>query len=189
MNTKSNLGQYVLGILVFVSLLIGVVNLSKPSQVVERVTDQNGVVHVGSGASQQEFNRKFFLGGLTQGGSITATSSTASTYTTVAGDFAGQPTVISWTPNVNTTISLSSTSTMAYVPNVGDTAVIYFRNASTTAASSVTFAAVGANQDLQMAEATGGDLVLNGLDWEKVTLIRTSTYNVTYILDEMTEAD
>jgi hypothetical protein len=45
-----------------------------------------------------------------------------------------------------------------------------------------------------MAEATGGDLVLSGLDWAKITLIRNSTTlnatsKVTAIFDEMTEAD
>lgn len=142
----------------------------------------------GSGSGQNVSSRQFFLGGSTEGGGA-ATTTTAATYTTVARDFANTPTVISWLPNVNITVSLSSTSTLAYVPNVGDVANVYLRNASSTAASSITFAAVDAGLDLQFAEATGGDLVLNGLDWEKLTIIHTSTNLVTVIADEMTEAD
>lgn len=142
----------------------------------------------GSGSGQNVGFRQFFTQGLTVGGN-SATTSTAATYTTAAKDFRNEPTVISWLPNVNTTVSLSSTSTLSYVPNVGDAATVYLRNASTTAGATITLAAIDANLDLQMAEATGGDLVLNGLDWAKVTFIHTSTYLVTVIFDEMTEAD
>lgn len=145
-------------------------------------------VLAGSGSSQNVSYRQFFAEGTTWGG-IVATTSTATTYTTVQRDFPNTPTVVQWTPNVNTTISLSATSTLAYVPNVGDVAWMFFRNASSTAASSITFAAADAGVDLQFAEATGGDLVLNGLDWEKFTFIHTSTNLVTIIADEMTEAD
>lgn len=131
--------------------------------------------------------RMFFKAGLTEGGYL-ATSSTAATYTTRTSDFAGRPSVIAWTPNVNTTVTFASTSLYEYVPSVGDVANVYLLNASTTAASSITFDA-DSGVDLQFAEATGGDLVLNGLDWEKLTLIRKSTSVVTVIADEMTEAD
>ena len=148
----------------------------------------NVITDVVGGSGQNQSFRGFFMQGATFGGN-TATTSTAATYTSVAKDFRNEPTVISWLPNVNTTVTLSSTSTLAYVPNVGDVATVYLRNASTTAGATITLAAADANLDLQMAEATGGDLVLSGLDWAKLTLIHTSTYLVTVIFDEMTEAD
>src|SRR3990167_9129317 len=144
---------------------------------------------LGSCSGQNVDSRQFLLGGLTQGGFVAATTSTAATYTLVAKDFAGAPTVISWLPNVNTTVSIGATSTREFIPEVGNVAYFYLRNASTTAAATITLAAVDAGLDLQMAEATGGDLVLSGLDWAKVTLIRTGTHLVTVIFDEMTEAD
>lgn len=172
-------------VLIGLSLFIGIAALLKPSTQTVVTNDPN----VGGQSGQNQSGRQFFDGGATLGGTKLATTTTAATYTTVAKDFVGLPTIWAVTPNLNTTLSLSSTSTLAYVPNIGDTAQIYLLNASTTAAATITFAAVDANQDLQFAEATGGDLVLNGLDWEKVTLIRTSKYKVTMILDEMTEAD
>lgn len=152
-----------------------------------RVTNISNPVLGGSG--QDVSARQFFQGGATFGGVVAATTTTAATYTTSPRDFGGAPTVISWLPNVNTTVSLSASSTREYIPNVGNVATIYLRNASTTAAASITLAAVDAGVDLQFAEATGGDLVLNGLDWAKITLIHTSTNLVTVIFDEMTEAD
>ena len=133
-------------------------------------------------------NHMYLNVGSTNGGYM-ATTSAVATYTTLPKDFQGTPTVVSWTPNLNTTVSVSATSTFDYVPKVGDATTVYFRNASSTAGSSVTFAAKDSGVDLQFAEATGGDLVLNGLDWAKITIIRTSTYLVTVIFDEMTEAD
>jgi len=130
----------------------------------------------------------FLGGGFTAGGRM-ATTSTAATYTTIQKDFAGLPTYLDWTPNVNTTITLNATSTHGYVPNVGDVATVYLRNASSTAASTITLAAENASVDLQMSEATGGDLILNGLDWAKLTFIREAVYTTTVIFDEFTEAD
>lgn len=143
---------------------------------------------LGAVSSPENYTRFFFNSGLSSGGNLATTSAaTLATYTTAARDFNGTPSVIQWNNGVNMTISISSTSTFAYVPKVGDVANIYFRNASTTAGSAITFAAVDANVDMQFAQ--GGNLVLNGLDWAKVTLIRTSTNLVTFIFDEMTEAD
>lgn len=140
------------------------------------------------GASTDSSFHQFFRQGLTAGGRV-ATTSTAATYTTSARDLAQTPTVYSWLPNKNITVSVSGTSTQPLIPNVGDVATVYFRNASTTAAATITFAAKDAGVDMQFAEATGGDLVLAGLDWAKVTFIKTSTHLVTVIFDEMTEAD
>src|SRR3990167_3001818 len=157
-------------VLVAIALIFGVMAFKAPA-----------VITIPSeelGAAGQTFYFRAFLGnGATMGGSV-ATTSTAATYTTMARDFYNTPTVISWLPNVSTTVSLSSTSTLAYVPNVGDTATIYIRNASTTAVASITFAAVDANVDLQKNEDVS-DLALIGLDWAKITLIHTSQFLVT----------
>lgn len=135
-----------------------------------------------------KFARNFFQRGLTEGGNMSTSTGTITTYTTSRTDFTGTPAVISWLPNANQTVTVTPTSTLDYIPHVGDVANVYLRNASTTAAATLTLAA-GTGVDLQFAEATGGDLVLNGLDWAKLTLIRTSEYVVTVIFDEMTEAD
>jgi hypothetical protein len=157
-----------------------IVNVSAPTQ--EPSSNILGAV-----SGPFVFYRTFFNSGLTVGGRV-ATTSTATTYTTNARDFNDTPTVVQWTPNINTTVSISATSTFGYIPKVGDVANIYLRNASSTPTSSITLAAVDSGVDLQTNES-GGDLVLNGLDWVKLTLIRTATNTVTVIFDEFIEAD
>lgn len=211
-----NTSKLLVGLLAVTTLVFGVLFVKKPAVVSVGGSDKAPVVNVpapvvnvqvpeqptpvvnvnvpkqspvfGASAGPETGIRNFFRSGLASGGKV-ATSSTAATYTTAASDFAGTPTMILWTPNLDTTISLSATSTHAYVPEVGDTATIYLLNASTTATSAMTFAAKDANTDLQFTEATGGDLVLNGLDWVKLTLIRQTGYKVSILFSEFTEAD
>jgi len=143
----------------------------------------------GAAASATDFQKHvFFNSGITTGGKV-ATSSTATTYTTAYRDFSLTPSVILWTPNVNTTVSLSATSTFGYVPRIGDVSKVYLLNASSTAGSSITFAAADSGVDLQFTEATGGDLVLNGLDWAELTIIRQAANKVSILFNEFTEAD
>lgn len=170
------------------SLVVSIVVVAIALTVFGGNTTVEKIVDLGSGSGQNTDSRQFFQQGASFGG-VVSTTTTATTYTTLARDFNNTPSVISWLPNINTTVSISSTSTLPYVPNVGDTATVYLRNASTTAAASITVAAKDAGLDMQFAEATGGDLVLNGLDWAKLTIIHTSTNLVTVIFDEMTEAD
>lgn len=143
---------------------------------------------LGAVVGPENYDRFFFNKGISQGGAV-STTSTVSAYTTAGSDFRGTPTMILWSPSVNTTVTLNATSTFEYVPKVGDIATVYLLNASTTAASAITFAAQNASVDLQFTEATGGDLVLNGLDWAKFTFIRQTANKVSIIFDEFTEAD
>lgn len=139
------------------------------------------------GSGQNVDAHQYFGGGSTDGGR-TATTSTAATYTLVAKDVQSLPTYIDWTVNVNTTVSLSATSTFGYVPNIGDTAVIYIRNASTTAGATLTLAAVDSGVDLQKNEDTS-NLAIEGLDWGRLTIIREATHLTTVIFDKYIEAD
>src|SRR3990167_11133677 len=97
-----NVKNYVLLGSVVLAVVFGVMAFKTPS-----------VVTVPSeelGAAGQTFSFRAFLGnGATMGGNI-ATTSTAATYTTSARDFNNTPTVISWLPNVNTTVSLDRKS-------------------------------------------------------------------------------
>lgn len=171
--------KILVSMIVVIAIAIGGYVFPKGNTIVERV--------VGASAGPEHTERQSFLSGSSNGGRV-ATTTTAATYTTDARDFNGTPTYIDHLPNVNTTISLSSTSTFAYVPKVGDVATIYWRNASTTAASSITFAAVDANLDLQDNEDSA-NLALNGLDIMEITLIRESNNLVSALLNEYTEAD
>lgn len=125
---------------------------------------------------------------LTEGGGIRATSTDNATETLLASDIDVEN-YLDYTPNINSTLTLPATSTLsAMIPNAGDSRQILFRNASTTAAATLTVAA-GTGIDLQYTEATGGDLVLNGLDVAITTWVRKSDTDILVIWDEFTEAD
>jgi hypothetical protein len=184
----SNTQKVIVGAIAVIFLAI-VSTLLTTSYVNEKIAGvYKSVAPQNYGAAVSPNTHSFFNAGSTDGG-VVAQTIAAATLTTSAATFNGTPTVWAILPNINTTISLSSTSTFAYVPKVGDVANIYVRNASSTTASTITFAAVDANLDLQRAEATGSDLVLNGTDWAKMTFIRTSSGLVTAIFDEMIHAD
>jgi len=124
----------------------------------------------------------------TQGGGITATSTTNATETLLASDFDVEN-FIDYTPNLNSTLTLPATSTLStFIPNAGDMRRVIFRNASSTVAATLTLAA-GTGIDLQFVEATGGDLVLNGLDIGEMTFIRETDTDIIALWNEYTVAD
>ena len=159
------------------------------------VLDEELTDEIIGGAAGTTFSfHSYFDQGLTAGGyyatssaSLTLTNFTTSATTT----FRGTPTTIVWLPSVPTTIQIDATSTMDYVPKIGDMATIHFKNASTTALTGlITFAASVKNDQLDLQDnEDSGDLNLAPLGWMKITFIRTSAYNVTAILDEYLAAD
>jgi hypothetical protein len=120
-----------------------------------------------------------FHGGFKQGGQRYATSSTASTYTLTNTEMMnreGTYWLIDWTANVNTTLTTQATSSMFWLGNeAGDTVTQIWANASTTAGSTITFAA-GTGVDLQ--EDEGETVVLNGLEYARVTFMRKNNTDV-----------
>lgn len=138
-----------------------------------------------AGAVVSLATRQFFGNGITTGGYY-ATSSTATTYTLTDTELK-KPT-IAWNAGQNITISIGS-STGAFLKNTGDTAKFLFYSATSTEAATITFAAKGGWTDLQMTEATGGDLILNGEDWAEITFIRMPSAKIAVIFNEFTEAD
>lgn len=179
--------KFILGLLaagVFVLALA--VYVTGPANV--QVTTDGENVNVGADAGPTKSERQSFVSGSSNGTRV-ATTSTAATYTLTARDLGGTPTYIDWTPNLNITLSLSSTSTKQYVPNVGDVAKIYIRNASSTAAASITLAAVDAGLDLQVTKNATSSLAVLGLDYAEITLVRESLNLVSALVHNTNEAD
>jgi hypothetical protein len=124
----------------------------------------------------------------TEGGGM-FTSSTANATETLLVTAMDTENFIDYTPNVNSTLTLPATSTLsALMPTAGDSRQYIIRNASSTAAATLTLAA-GAGMDLQFVEATGGDLVLNGLDAGTLTMTRLTDTDILVLFNEYTEAD
>ena len=161
---------------VVIAILLGGLSLFKGNEII------TGVI-----ASPEVYTYLHVHGTLTENGGHVATSSTVSTYTMTRAELADVG-LITWTPNINTTVTLPATSTITdIVPRVGDRRDIWIYNASTTATASITLAA-GAGIDLQKNEDTA-DLAVLGLDWVKLTLIRQADSDITVIMTEYIEAD
>ena len=169
MNTKNVISSIVISVIV---VFLGfTVFGGKTETVIEKTIVER---QVGSGAGQDSSFHQFFLSQVTIGGITVATTSTATTYTLTAAELQDRS-VINWLPNVNTTLSIGATSTYGMIPRIGDRATIYLRNASTTVASTITLAGVNANTDMQIAETSGGDMVIEGLNYAQLTFVRLNT--------------
>lgn len=189
-------GLVVGGLLVFfmgagsnAGMLGGVSNMNSltlsDDLVVDKTSTLTGAVSIVSGSITGAFDGGTF----TESGGIRATSTTNATETLLASDFDVEN-YIDYTANINTTLTLPATTTFAtgFLPNAGDTRQVTLRSATTTAATTLTLAA-GTGIDLQFAEATGGDLVLNGLDVGVITFIRKANTDILALWNEYTEAD
>lgn len=174
-----------LGIALVVIIAIAIGGYMYPN-VTERVVEK--VTELGANPGPYHTERQFFKSGSTNGGRL-ATSSVGA-LTTQPNDFNGAPTYIDWTPNVlDVNVSLTGTSTKPYVPEIGDTAVVYIRNASTTANAALNFSAADAGLDLQYASSTTAVVSVFGLDYARVTFIRESANLVTALWETFLEQD
>ncbi len=151
----------------------------------------DGELRLGAMPSPDVYQRMNFHAGYQSGSELTATSSTAATYTLAVGDLREDTTYIEWTVNVITTVTTMASSSLAMdalnIPFTGDTREFIIYNATTTAAGTWTLAA-GNGVDLQKNEDTA-DLAINGLDSAKLTFIRKSDTDVMLLMEEYIVAD
>jgi len=146
--------------------------------------------NLGAMPSPDVYQHMNFHAGVQSGGSYFATSSVAATVTLQAFQFNLEKTFIDWTANLDTTLTTMATTSMDFmnIGNVGDERSYWFRSATTTAATTITFAA-GTGVDIQFGDATGDDLVIDGLDLAKLTFIRKNDTDVLLLMTKYTEGD
>lgn len=182
---NSNLFVYVL---VFLSLFVGVLALFKPAQPVIVQNDGTPQIAVGAQSGQVQDSRQTFARGFQYGCPRYATTSTAATFTLTKKEVVGDRCYIDWLPNVNTTLTTMATTTMDWLGKTpGDTRSFILRNASSTAAATITLAA-GTGVDFQKNEDTA-DLAIVGEGLAELTFIRKADSDVLMIMNEWAEAD
>lgn len=172
-------------VLVVIALLLGFIGIFTPTvtTVVEKVKD---ITSYGAQSGQEQYSRQTFKAGFQNGCELYATSSTAATFTLTAKEITGDRCFINWTPNVNTTLTMMSTTTMDWLGNVpGDSREFILRNASTTAAASITIAE-GTGSDFQKNEDVA-DLAVVGLDTMILKFVRKADSDVMIFISEFTE--
>ena len=162
-------------------------NVEVYNEAEQQATSVNeGMLGANPGPTKTE--RQYFLAGYQSGGERYATTTTAATYTLVNAEFNGNKTYIDWNTGINTTLTTMASTSMDWLGYAaGDERSYWFRSATTTAATTITFAA-GTGVDLQKNEDTA-DLAVNGLDVAKLTFIRKADTDVLLIMTEYIEAD
>ena len=195
---KNNNGIFYVVISLVLALVVGSVAyafVGNAQRVIENVEVYNeaeqqsvdeGMLGANPGPTKTE--RQYFLAGYQSGGERYATTTTATTYTLVNAEFDGNITYIDWNTGIDTTLTTMASTSMDWLGYAaGDERSYWFRSATTTAATTITFAA-GTGVDLQKNEDTA-DLAVNGLDVAKLTFIRKADTDVLLIMTEYIEAD
>lgn len=123
----------------------------------------------------------------TQGGGVTASSTSNSSETLLASDFDTEN-YIEYTPNVSSvTLTLPATSTLSsFIPNAGDSRSIILENATTTAGINITIAA-GTGMDLQVPD--GQNVIIGPNNYAILTFYRRSDTDMVVVVDETIPAD
>lgn len=173
-----------IAVIVVAIIAIGAYQYPSGKEVVERVIEKG----IGAVVSPEVYDHVTLHQNYTKGGNQVATSSTATTYTLTTKEIRKDVSYVSWTVNVNTTLTtMASSSEPLSNLKTGESFELYFHNASTTAGASATFAA-GTGVDLQKNEDTA-DLAVTGLDVVKLTFIKKANKDVILLMEEFIEAD
>ena len=133
----------------------------------------------------QYFAKNYYVGN--QSTDYATTSDIAAVTLTSTELDCDQP-YVSWTADLNTTLTVQASTTAPFSSmRVGQSCEVLIYSATTTAATTITFAE-GTGIDLQYAEGTGGDAILNGQDIAKLTFVKKADTDVVLIFEEYTEA-
>ena len=136
---------------------------------------------LGANPGPDFFNHLVFKQNFTRGGTAIATSSTAATYTLTTSELRKESNYLSWTVNVNTTLTtMASTSAPFNGMSTGESFEVIFHNASTTAGATATFAA-GTGVDLQ--ESEGGTVIINGLEFGRLVFIKKANTDIAMVVE------
>jgi hypothetical protein len=136
---------------------------------------------LGASPGPDHTETQYFLNNFTVGDGSVATTSDAATYTLTAREMDIDAPYVSWTANVNTTLTtMASTSAPFSGMRTGEMFEQIWYNASTTAAATITFAA-GTGVDLQ--EDEGGTVIVNGLETARLTYIKKADTDIALIVE------
>lgn len=133
-------------------------------------------VNLGANPGPDFFEHLVFKRGFTTGGTVVATTTAEAAVTMTSATLRPDVTYISWLANVNATVtSMASTSAPFVNLAVGEKLEVIVYAASTTAASTITWAA-GTGVDLQ--EDEGETVIQNGLEAARLTFVKKADTDI-----------
>lgn len=138
----------------------------------------------GANSGTDHYNMEYFLSGLVIGGERTATSTTGTTVPLRNADIA-KASLVDVTLNIqDATLSMPASSTITFLPRVGDTRTIFIRNATTTATMDLT---ISGGTGVLLKKATGTDVAIvqgdtDGANFARVEFIRKANSDIEALL-------
>lgn len=169
----NNKNLWVAVVVVAIIAIGGIVFPRAGQTVIEKVTNSK----LGALVGPDVYDHLVLHQGFTRGGNVTSTTTVDSTIVLGTGHaFTKETSYVSMNIGVDATVTtMASSSDPLRSLAVGESLEVLFYNASTTAASTATFAA-GTGVDLQ--EDEGETVVINGLEVARLTFVKKSDTDV-----------
>ena len=160
----------ILKVVLSVAVVIAIAGLFFPkgNTVVQQV--------LGSNPGPDFFNHLVFKQGFTTGGTAVSTTTAESTVTLTSATLRPEVTYITWLANLDTTATtMASTSAPFSNLAVGEKLEVIVYSSTTTAATTITYAA-GTGVDLQ--EDEGETVIQNGLEITRLTFVKKANTDI-----------
>jgi len=168
MNKKT----YILTVAVLLIIAIGAYYFPTGGTVVERIKERT----LGAAAGPEHTEHQVFKQSFTHGGTAVSTTSDVAAATMTTGELRRDVNYITWNADLNVTItSPASTSAPFADMRTGEKITVDVYSATTTAATTMTWAA-GTGVDLQ--EDEGETVIQNGLETARLTFIKKADSDV-----------
>jgi len=139
---------------------------------------------VGASPGPEHTETQYFLSNFSKVGNIVATTSDASTYKLTAREVDIDTSYVAWNASLNTTLTFPNATSAPFTRmRTGQSFDQWWYSATTTEATTITFAAPAGNGiDLQEPELDG-TVILNGLEFAKITYLKTGDSAVSIVTD------
>lgn len=174
----NNKNIWIAVVVVAIIAIFGVVS-PQSQTVVERTIESN----LGVASGPEKFENQQFRSGFTVGGSSThhATTTTASAYTLTTIEVDKDIPYVEWNAGLNITLTtMASTSAPFSGLAVGESFEQIWYSSTSTAATTITFAA-GTGIDLQ--EDEGGTVIVNGLESARITYLKKTDTDIAVVVE------
>lgn len=164
------MNKNLMGVALVAVLIIAIAGVFFPkgNTIIERV--------LGSNPGPDFYNHAVFKQGFTTGGTAVSTTTAESTVTLTSATLRPEVTYITWLANLDTTATTMASTSAPFVGlAVGEKLEVLVYSSTTTAATTITYAA-GTGVDLQ--EDEGETVIQNGLEIARLTFVKKADTDI-----------
>ena len=138
---------------------------------------------VGAQVGPEYTESQYFRANFTVGNGSVATSSTEATYTLTTKYVDVDVPYVAWNVGLNNTLTFPKATSAPFTGlRIGESFEQLWYSATTTAATTLTFA-VPAGGGIDLQEDEGGTVIVNGLEFARLTYVKTGASAVSVIVE------